>query len=278
MKLISTKNLIWTSIILTGFITSSAASAGCTFELYLKNRTGTTIDVKDVKYKLPKTLFASWESHSGGQFEINSWSEKERSIFNGSVSCDEQQKWKYKYKCEGSNSWHLIETDKWRSDTAGSTAVYQEDINGCNGDQDNAPLGLEVSVSKGQLTDAGACLTDLEPTTLLDNGMAHLKWTADGSLVVMANTALFPGEQLLWSTNTDYRGLKTCFKDNGNLTIYDSYDETNWRDRIWRSNTLAETLILQDDCNLVIKDSSGSILWDAGISAGFCTGDGVEHP
>jgi len=98
---------------------------------------------------------------------------------------------------------------------------------------------------------------------VLDNGVAQLNWQTDGNLV------LVQGETVLFETHTSAVDLGTnngrefCFFIQTGIEILNSESMS-----VYSSLTEAEaqTLTLDESCNLLITDSGGAMLWQAGVS------------
>jgi len=82
----------------------------------------------------------------------------------------------------------------------------------------------------------------------------------DGNLVLRDSTG-----KALWASNsTGHPGSMVTFqKSDGNLVLYDYTHKSLWSSGPHKG---AETVVLQDDCDLVKKDNNGKILWSLGTS------------
>ncbi len=113
--------------------------------------------------------------------------------------------------------------------------------------QDNACIKRSFANDK-KIAEAG----------LINYTHASLWLNTDGNLVLWGTDAR--SGHWLWESgthnnpNTD----RVCYQEDGNLVIYDRYDNA-----IWAANVSSDKIVLQDNCNLVLyKD--GKAVWESG--------------
>ena len=81
------------------------------------------------------------------------------------------------------------------------------------------------------------------------------------------NLAIYQGQHLLWHTNTSGKIVSNSglqFQIDGTLLISDANDGSS----IWHLSTgdTAQSLNIHDDCNLVLYDNTGSVIWATNTS------------
>lgn len=88
------------------------------------------------------------------------------------------------------------------------------------------------------------------------NRAYYLVFQRDGNLVFYRNGS----NNALWASNTQGRGARVEFQDDGNLVVYDRYGNA-----IFSSNTegRGNNLSVQNDGNVVIYDYNGNPLWSS---------------
>lgn len=115
------------------------------------------------------------------------------------------------------------------------------------------PSGSDT-IAPDERLEAGASLVSV-------GGSARLSVQAsDGNMV------LHHGSTVVWASGTTgHPGAELRFQTDGNLVLYDGSHP------LWASGNKpgAASVQLQDDCDLVMKDSSGAALWSLGTS---CSG------
>lgn len=88
------------------------------------------------------------------------------------------------------------------------------------------------------------------------NRAYYLEFQRDGNMVFYRTGSPRP----LWSSNTDGRGARAGFQDDGNLVIYDGRGNVVFTtDTQGRGNNLS----VQNDGNVVIYDTRGNPVWSS---------------
>jgi hypothetical protein len=123
--------------------------------------------------------------------------------------------------------------------------------------------GSDVSVGPMALPAPGGGTTDCVAAVpggkLLDNGNLNLLWQNDGNLVLYRNDGGGP----VWGSGTDGKANLLCFQGDGNLVMYNGSTATP---AVWATRTdgRGARFKLRQDCNLVVEDAGGAVLWSSG--------------
>lgn len=115
------KIIVLATLVALGISGQAFGGWGCNFGVHIYNTTGDDLYIKDVEYKLSGSSYATVHSDeetiaNGGEkeFAISTW-----------WFCEDYH-FKYKVKCEGSNTWSTFESEKLPTDDDGDCNVFYE--------------------------------------------------------------------------------------------------------------------------------------------------------